>query len=135
MVEITGIYQGEKHCLLTHSPSKNCIHTDAPKDNNGRGEAFSPTDLLAASLGSCMLTVMGIYADNHSINMNGSSVRVLKEMGTNPRKVSILTVEIKLPAALSPKERETLERVAETCPVKLSLHPDIQIPLKFDYTI
>jgi len=135
MVEITGIYEGEKHCHLTHGPSKNNIQTDAPKDNNGRGEAFSPTDLLAASLGSCMLTVMGIYADNHGISIKGSSFRVLKEMAASPRKVSSLTVEIKMPASLSQKDRETLQRVAETCPVKLSLHPDIQIPLSFDYSI
>lgn len=135
MVEITGIYEGEKHCHLTHGPSKNNIQTDAPKDNNGRGEAFSPTDLLAASLGSCMLTVMGIYADNHGLNIKGSTFRVLKEMAASPRKVSSLTVELKLPASLSEKERETLQRVAETCPVKLSLHPDIQIPLTFDYSI
>ncbi len=135
MVEITGIYEGEKHCHLTHGPSKNNIQTDAPKDNNGRGEAFSPTDLLAASLGSCMLTVMGIYADNHGISIKGSSFRVLKEMAASPRKVSSLTVEIKMPASLSQKDRETLQRVAETCPVKLSLHPDIHIPLSFDYSI
>jgi len=135
MVEITGIYEGEKHCHLTHGPSKNNIQTDAPKDNNGRGEAFSPTDLLAASLGSCMLTVMGIYADNHGLSIKGSSFRVLKEMAASPRKVSSLTVEIKMPASLSQKDRETLQRVAETCPVKLSLHPDIQIPLSFDYSI
>jgi len=135
MVEITGIYEGEKHCHLTHGPSKNNIQTDAPKDNNGRGEAFSPTDLLAASLGSCMLTVMGIYADNHGLNIKGSTFRVLKEMAASPRKVSSLTVELKLPASLSEKERETLQRVAETCPVKLSLHPDIQILLTFDYSI
>jgi len=135
MVEIRGIYEGEKHCHLTHGPSKNNIQTDAPKDNNGRGEAFSPTDLLAASLGSCMLTVMGIYADNHGLSIKGSSFRVLKEMAASPRKVSSLTVEIKMPASLSQKDRETLQRVAETCPVKLSLHPDIQIPLSFDYSI
>lgn len=133
MVEITGIYEGEKHCQLVHGPSQNSIFTDAPKDNNGRGEAFSPTDLLAASLGSCMMTVMGIYADNHGLDLSGSSFRVVKEMQANPRKVSALTIEIKMPAALSQKDREILERIAETCPVKLSLHPDIKIPLAFHY--
>lgn len=135
MVEITGIYEGEKHCQLVHGPSKNSIFTDAPKDNNGRGEAFSPTDLLAASLGSCMMTVMGIYADNHGIDLTGSSFKVLKEMQASPRKVSTLTIELKMPAALTQKDREILERIAETCPVRLSLHPDIQIPLLFHYSI
>lgn len=135
MVEITGIYEGEKHCQLTHGPSKNSIFTDAPKDNNGRGEAFSPTDLLAASLGSCMMTVMGIYADNHGIDLTGSSFKVVKEMQASPRKVSTLTIEIKMPEALSTKDREILERIADTCPVKLSLHPDLKIPLSFDYSV
>lgn len=135
MVEITGIYEGEKHCQLTHGPSKNTIFTDAPKDNNGRGEAFSPTDLLAASLGSCMMTVMGIYADNHGIDLTGSSFKVVKEMQASPRKVSTLTIEIKMPEALSTKDREILERIADTCPVKLSLHPDLKIPLSFDYSV
>jgi putative redox protein len=133
MVEISGIYEGEKHCALTHGPSKNIIHTDAPLDNNGRGESFSPTDLLAASLGSCMMTVMGIYADKNAIDLKGSTFKMVKEMQASPRKISSITIELNLPAHLSESERSTLEKVADTCPVKLSLHPDVKIPLKFNY--
>lgn len=133
MVAMTGIYEGEKHCTLTHGPSQNKIHTDAPKDNNGRGEAFSPTDLVGAALGSCILTTMAIYAEKHGINLKGSTFLVEKKMQLTPRKIAELTVEITLPAHLSTEQRDVLEDIAQTCPVTKSLNPDIKIPVTFKY--
>lgn len=133
MVEITGIYEGEKHCQLTHGPSQNRIFTDAPKDNNGRGEAFSPTDLVGAALGSCILTTIAIYSENHGLSVAGSRFKVVKEMTSNPRRIASLTVEVYLPKSLNDQEREILERVGNNCPVKLSLHPDVSLPIKYFY--
>lgn len=135
MVKITGIYEGEKHCELTHGPSLYKIETDAPKDNFGRGEAFSPTDLAAAALGSCMMTVMGIYAEKSHIVLTGSRFSVEKHMKQNPRMIAELIVQLDLPKSLSEMERETLEDIALNCPVKLSLHPDIKLSITFNYTI
>lgn len=135
MVKITGIYEGEKHCELTHGPSLSKIATDAPKDNFGRGEAFSPTDLAAAALGSCMMTVMGIYAEKNNIVLTGSRFSVEKHMKQNPRMISELDVQLDLPQTLSESERDTLENIALNCPVKLSLHPDIKMTIAFNYTV
>lgn len=135
MVKITGIYEGEKHCELTHGPSLSKIATDAPKDNFGRGEAFSPTDLAAAALGSCMMTVMGIYAEKNNIVLTGSRFSVEKHMKQNPRMISELDVQLDLPQALSESERDTLENIALNCPVKLSLHPDIKMTITFNYKV
>lgn len=135
MVEITGLYEGEKHCRLTHGPSNSVIHTDAPKDNNGKGEAFSPTDLLAAAYGSCLMTVMAIYADKNNINLKGSTFKVVKNMRVSPRQVESLEVELNLPANLTETQRSVLENVANTCPVKLSLNPEIKLPISFNYKI
>jgi uncharacterized OsmC-like protein len=134
MVEMNALYTGEKHCELTHGPSGAVISTDAPKDNNGRGEAFSPTDLLAASLGVCMLTVMGIQADQKGWDMKGASAKVIKEMAANPRRVSKITVHIQMPAHLNTETRSHLEKTALSCPVKYSLHPDIVLDIKFSYS-
>lgn len=133
MVEISGFYEGDKHCTLTHIPSRTQIHTDAPKDNAGRGESFSPTDLLAAALGSCIMTVISIYAENKKISVFGSSFKVVKIMKSTPRKVESLEVEITLPESLEETEREAVERIANNCPVKLSLNPDINMPIRFHY--
>ncbi len=135
MVKITGIYEGEKHCELTHGPSLRKIETDAPKDNFGRGEAFSPTDLAAAALGSCMMTVMGIYAEKNNIVLTGSRFSVEKHMKQSPRMISELDVQLDLPQALSESERDTLENIALNCPVKLSLHPEIKMTITFNYTV
>lgn len=133
MVEITGIYEGEKHCMLTHGPSKNIIHTDAPIDNNGRGEAFSPTDLLAAAFGSCLMTVMAIYGDKNNIELRGSTFKVIKTMKVSPRRIEQLEVSITLPDSLSAAQRDTMEKVALSCPVKLSLNQDVLMPINFHY--
>ena len=130
MVEIDAVYEGGLRCVATHGPSKSVLNTDAPKDNMGKGEAFSPTDLLATSLGTCMLTTMGIVAQRNGIEMGGSTAHVVKEMVTTPsRRVGKLTVEIRVPHELSTEQQERLRNAALSCPVHKSLHPDVQIPV------
>ncbi len=131
-VRIHATYQGGLHTEMLHEPSGSRIETDAPKDNEGRGERFSPTDLVGAALGSCMLTVMGIVAKRHAWDMDGASVAVEKEMVTSPiRRIGRLGVQITMPARLPESARAVLERTAHTCPVHQSLHPDVKIDLSF----
>ncbi len=128
------VYKGELRTTAIHLKSGQQIVTDAPTDNNGKGEAFSPTDLLATSLGCCMLTVMGIVAKRHTINMDGTKVEVLKVMGDNPRRVSEVHIEMYFPKNnYSEKERNLLEHTALACPVAKSLHPDIKQKTRFHY--
>ena len=134
MVSIQVEYQGELHCKATHGPSGAQFTTDAPKDNQGRGESFSPTDLVATALGSCMLTVMGIAARTLHIDVSGATATVEKEMTTtSPRRIERLKVNIHVPHALSADDKEKLVRAAHTCPVHKSLHPDVQVPIEFTY--
>ena len=134
MVNIKVKYQGELHCEATHGPSGAEINTDAPKDNQGRGESFSPTDLVATALGTCMLTVMGISARTLNIDISGATAEVEKEMtAAAPRRIQRLAVKIHVPLSLGATEREKLERAAHACPVHKSLHPDIQIPIDFTW--
>ncbi|MCS6807682.1 MAG: OsmC family protein [Bacteroidota bacterium] len=129
MVSIHIEYEGDLHCRLTHGPSQTTITTDAPIDNHGRGESFSPTDLVAAGLGSCMATVMAIAARNRHIELQGMRIHVQKEMASQPRRIRRLGVEILLPPTVESKDLKFLENAARTCPVHQSLHPDIQIDL------
>ena len=132
MVSIQLEYQGELHCKAVHGPSGTELNTDAPKDNQGRGESFSPTDLVATALGSCMLTVMGIMARTLDLNITGATASVEKEMtAAAPRRIQSLTVRIHVPHDVSTENRQKLERAAHTCPVHKSLHPDVQIPIEF----
>ncbi len=132
MVNIQIEYQGDLHCKATHGPSGAELSTDAPRDNQGRGESFSPTDLVATALGTCMLTVMGIAARTLNIDVSGATATVEKEMtAAPPRRIQQLTVRIRVPHLPSPAEREKLERAAHTCPVHRSLHPDVQVPIEF----
>jgi putative redox protein len=136
MVEIQIRYEGRLHCTATHVPSGAVLSTDAPRDNMGRGEAFSPTDLLATALGSCMITVMGIAARKHNIELAGTRVIVRKEMINAPiRRIGRLSVEIIVPpiAGLRAEQRIALENAAHTCPVHRSLHPDVQTPILFKW--
>ena len=133
MVEMSAVYTGQKHCKITHGPSQAIIETDAPKDNHGLGEAFSPTDLMAASLCVCMLTVMGIQADQKGWNMTGSKVRIIKEMAANPRRIGKLVAHLEIPRHLNEEARNHLEKTASSCPVKYSLHPDIVLDIQFNY--
>ena len=128
------IYLGNLRTEATHLKSGNKIVTDAPVDNQGRGEAFSPTDLMSTSLATCMLTVMGIAAKGHGINIDGTSADVTKVMESNPRRVSEIHTEITFPPnQYSAEEKKLLEHAAVTCPVMLSIHPDIIHPVTFIY--
>ncbi len=134
MVAIQFEYQGDLHCRAIHGPSGSELNTDAPKDNQGRGESFSPTDLVATALGSCMLTVMGIAARTLNIDISGATATVEKEMtAAPPRRIKSLTVRIRVPQSISAENRQKLERAAHTCPVHKSLHPDIQTPIEFTW--
>jgi uncharacterized OsmC-like protein len=135
MVKITATYSGEKHCKAQHEPSQSIIETDAPKDNQGRGEKFSPTDLMATALGTCILTTMAIVAERDGVSILGSKISVEKEMNANPRRISSLKTVIDLPQAIPIDYRKKLEHVAEACPVKKSLHPDILVPVEIRYTL
>ncbi len=121
------IYTGDLHTDAKHIRSGNTIATDAPTDNNGKGEAFSPTDLVAAALGSCILTIMGISARNYDIDISGATAQVTKTMLSNPRRIGKLEVIVQMPdRAFSHKDKLVLERAAHGCPVKRSLHPDLE---------
>lgn len=135
MVKIQLSYEGDLHCNLTHGPSGVKLATDAPKDNMGKGESFSPTDLVASALGACILTIMGIYCKRNNIKLEGATAEVIKEMIQEPvRRIGKLTVLVKMPAGLTPEQRKILEKVAHTCPVHKSLHPDIEISISFSYS-
>jgi putative redox protein len=134
MVAIQMEYQGDLHCKAVHGPSQTALVTDAPKDNQGRGESFSPTDLVATALGTCMLTVMGIAARTLELDITGTTATVEKEMTTAaPRRIASLSVSIHVPQTLRSEDRQKLERAAHTCPVHKSLHPDVQTPITFTW--
>lgn len=134
MVHIDIVYDGDLHTTSTHGPSGAELATDAPRDNEGRGESFSPTDLLATALGTCMLTVMGIVARRHAWPMEGARVRIEKHMVADPlRRVGRLVAALEMPAGLPEASRAVLEKTALTCPVKQSLHPDIDVEIRFDW--
>ncbi|MBA2423228.1 MAG: OsmC family protein [Chitinophagales bacterium] len=128
------IYRGELRNELTHTLSGDRIVTDAPLDNQGKGEAFSPTDLVAAASGACALTIIGIAARTHGFQIEGTKVEVTKVMASNPRRISEIQLNFQLPANnYSDKEKQVIERSAWTCPVMLSIHPDIKKDLRFLY--
>jgi uncharacterized OsmC-like protein len=134
MVKMSVDYTGGLHCDLVHGPSSTRIETDAPKDNMGKGERFSPTDLVGAALGSCMLTTMAIFAKRDGLELDGAKAVLTKEMVATPsRRIGALTVEITMPASLPQAARAKLEEAGINCPVQKSLHPDVKIPVKFVY--
>lgn len=134
MVELEINYLGGLHCQALHVPSGAIIETDAPVDNHGRGECFSPTDLAAAALGTCMLTVMAIAAERHAIDLKGAHIRVRKEMSQNaPRRIAYLQVDYFLPLAADHPQRKFLEATALGCPIHHSLHPDIKQNIVFHW--
>jgi len=121
------LYTGQLHTAATHLKSGNEISTDAPTDNRGKGEAFSPTDLMATSLGTCILTVMGIKAMDKEIDMEGATAEVTKIMAANPRRIARIEVVIQMPnKPYTDKEKKLLEAAAHHCPVANSLHPDLE---------
>ncbi len=127
-------YTGDLRTSSVHLKSGMEIITDAPVDNQGKGEAFSPTDLLATSLGNCMLTIVGIAARNHGFSIDGTTAEITKVMGENPRRVTEIHVNLQFPANnYSEKDKAIIERSAKTCPVAYSLHPDIVQEIIFSY--
>jgi putative redox protein len=135
METIRTIYQGDLRTRAKHLQSGNELITDAPTDNQGRGEAFSPTDLLATALGSCMLTIIGIAAKTHGFNIDGTEVKITKIMASNPRRVAEVVVEFFFPKtqSYSKKERILIEKAALECPVAKSVHPDLKQKVSFNY--
>jgi putative redox protein len=130
MTIIDTVYQGELRCQASHGPSGTQLETDAPTDNQGQGERFSPTDLVATALSSCMLTIMGIVAKRHGWELEGCSARVEKTMSSDsPRRIAKLTVWVTWPPQLDGHQRTLLQRAAEQCPVKLSLDGAIAMEL------
>lgn len=134
MVEVQVIYEGGLHCAATHLPSGNTLVTDAPLDNNGLGQAFSPTDLVATALGACMATVIGIVARRKELPVEGMSVTVRKHMSEDlPRRISRLELDLAMPLPASHPDRGLLENTARGCPVHHSLHPDIEVVMNWTW--
>ncbi len=134
MVRIDVEYQGQLRCVATHGPSGCTLTTDAPVDNHGKGESFSPTDLVATALASCMATIMGIFAQRHDIDLSGMKLKVTKEMtASGPRRIARLAVDIWIPCPSNHPQREALERAALSCPVHHSLHEEVEKPVEFHW--
>ena len=128
------IYKNNLRTEAEHIASAQKIITDAPIDNNGKGEAFSPTDLVATALGSCMITIMAIVAEKNGIDISGTNASVKKEMSSNPRRISEIIVNINMGKNIDKKDRKRLEKAALACPVHKSLHPDIKKKIQFFYS-
>ncbi len=135
-VEIDVVYEGDLRCVATHGPSGHTLPTDAPVDNGGRGAEFSPTDLVGTALATCILTIMGLAAKRAGISLDGTRAHVTKEMTkTGPRRIAGLKVNVAVAGGrcLSGEQRDLLERAANSCPVKQSLHPDVAILIDYSY--
>ena len=134
MVVIEGRYAGSLRCEAVHEESGTRLLTDAPKDNEGLGASFSPTDLVATALGTCIVSTIAIVARRRGIEVGEMRFRVEKHMATDPvRRIARLPVVVRLPAALTAEQRQIVERTAHACPVHRSLHPDVDAPIEFVY--
>ena len=133
MITSNVTYKGALRTVSVHLRSGNEIITDAPVDNNGKGEAFSPTDTVATALASCMLTIMGVKANAKEINIEGASADVTKTMGVNPRRITKIDIEFKLPFSFDETTKTILEQAALTCPVFHSLHTEIEKNVTFNW--
>jgi uncharacterized OsmC-like protein len=129
------IYTGDLRCNAVHLQSNSEIETDAPTDNQGKGERFSPTDLLCVSLATCVLTTMGIKANSMNVDIKGAKADVTKHMASDPRRVSKIDVRVSLPENSDEKEKLTLEKTGNSCPVAKSIHPDIEVNLTYDWNL
>jgi uncharacterized OsmC-like protein len=129
------VYEGDLRTTATHIKSGTVIETDAPVDNQGKGERFSPTDLVATALATCMVTIMGIAARTHSIDIVGVTCEIEKIMASDPRRIGEIKVQVSFPdpGSYSDKEKKILEHAALTCPVFLSLHPDLKKTVSFNW--
>ncbi|MDF4222432.1 OsmC family protein [Maribacter sp. M208] len=128
-------YNGELRTECVHLKSNDSFVTDAPVDNNGLGQAFSPTDTVATGLASCMLTMMGIKANGLKVDLKGATAAVTKHMAASPRRISKIEVEVHLPKDISDKNRKILVHTANTCPVHYSLHPDIEKVITYNWDL
>jgi putative redox protein len=134
MVRIDVSYQGGLRCEAAHGPSGTKLVTDAPVDNHGKGESFSPTDLVATALGTCISTIMGIVAEREKINLGGLRIGVQKEMSADPpRRIARLVTRIVMPQGLTEQQRAKLEKAAHTCPVHQTLQGNVDMPIEFVY--
>ena len=132
MVHLSSVYEGGLRCRATHAPSGTSLVTDAPVDNHGKGESFSPTDLVATALGACMMTIMGIVAERHGVNLVGMTAETVKEMTKEPpRRIASLRTRLTIPLPADHPQRAALEQAAHTCPVHKSLHPEIDAAFEF----
>lgn len=134
MVSIRTEYQGDLHCTTLYEPSGTILNTDAPADNHGKATSFSPTDLVASALGSCILTVMGLKAKALKLDMVGATATVEKQMTNVPvRRINRMDVTVRVPQQIALDDRLRLEEAAHTCPVHKSLHPDIEMAIAFHW--
>jgi putative redox protein len=134
MVRIDVTYQGGLRCEATHGPSGQTLITDAPVDNHGKGESFSPTDLVATALGTCIATIMGIVAEREKIDLAGLRITVQKEMSAEPpRRIARLITRVEMPKGLTELQRAKLEKIAHTCPVHQTLQGKVDMPVEFVY--
>lgn len=135
MTKMKTVYKGNLRTEVTHEQSGTKIITDAPLDNHGKGESFSPTDLLASALGCCMLTIMGVSAQSYGFNIDGTTIETEKIMGTNPRRVVEIKLNITFPAGsnYTPQQKRLIESAAKTCPVANSINPEIKKSIIFNY--
>ncbi|MEN9685083.1 MAG: hypothetical protein RLZZ28_869 [Bacteroidota bacterium] len=129
------IYKGDLRCMATHLQSGTIIETDAPTDNQGKGERFSPTDLVVVALATCMVTTMGIKAQGLGIKLDDTGIEVTKIMVSDPRRIGKILVHLFFPATLQldEKQRDLMERTARTCPVARSLHPEVELDMQFNW--
>lgn len=134
-VVITGNYIGQKKVELTHEPSGSVIITEAPRDNGGEGKSFSPTDLVAAAFGSCVMTTIAIVAERGGLSVAGMRMRVEKIMNPDPRQIAELPLVVHLPAKLEIYDRQKLERAALSCPVHKSMSHEVRMPIQFVYDV
>ncbi|MCX6251700.1 MAG: OsmC family protein [Bacteroidetes bacterium] len=134
MKTVETIYLGELRTEATHVRSGTTIITDAPVDNQGKGESFSPTDLVATALGSCMMTIVGIVARQENFNVDGTKLSITKVMAENPRRISEIIIDLDFPENnFTEKQKSLIEHAARTCPVAKSIHPDIRQTLSFNF--
>jgi putative redox protein len=134
MVAVSIKYLGDLHCEATHGPSGAKLITDAPADNMGKGEAFSPTDLVATALGTCILTVLAMKAQAMRIDLTGATVVVDKEMASGPRRIGRLATRVAIPHQVADRDRKVLEAAAFTCPVHKSMSSEVEMPITFEWT-
>lgn len=133
MVKCKMTYQGGLHCELEHEPSGARVSTDAPVDNHGKGESFSPTDLMCSAMAGCMATIMGIYAEEHGLDLKGLTIEVSKVMNANPRRIARIETEIYVPLPEDTPHHQSLVDCALGSPAMRSLHPDIDIPITWHW--